>query len=68
MVKLERFQLLNGKGQTSFEFIVVLTLMTMLIGIFTLSIADEYADTFVLSAVKSAVEHETAYRSLSNPI
>jgi hypothetical protein len=41
--------------------------MIMLIGVFMLATTEEYTDTFVLSAVKNAVEHETAYVSLSQP-
>ena len=67
MVKLELFQSQKNKGQTSFEFILVLTLTIMLIGVFMLAATEEYTDTFVLTAVKNAVEHETAYVSLSQP-
>ena len=67
VVRLEPFRSRNRRGQTSFEFIVVLTLTIMLMGVFMLTIVEEYTDTFVLSAVKNAVEHEAAYVSLSTP-
>ena len=67
MVSLGQLQSQSRKAQASFEFVIVLSIMLLLVTAFTISIADEYTDSFVLSAVKNAAESEASKVALQTP-
>lgn len=64
---MELLQCLGLKGQASFEFIVVLSIVLTLAMVFIVSITTEYTDSFVISAVKNAAQSETFAVAMSSP-
>ena len=57
----------RSKAQASFEFVVVLSIALLLITAFTISISDEYSDTFILSAVRNTIQSEASKLVLQTP-
>jgi len=60
---LSRFQ--SHKGQSSFEFIVILAVVLLVATFFILPITSESATSIILSSVKSTAEHEIALMTLT---
>ncbi len=67
VVNLEQLQSQRRNAQASFEFVIVLSITLLLVTAFTISIADECTDTFVLSAVKNTIESEASKLALQTP-
>ena len=67
VVNLEQLQSQRRNAQASFEFVIVLSITLLLVTAFTLSIANEYTDSFVLSAVKNTIESEASKLALQTP-
>lgn len=62
---MSQFQKL--KGQASFEFVVILSIVVLLATAFIYTISNEYSETFVLSAVKNSAEKAVSAIVLTQP-
>jgi len=66
VVLLEKLRFQSSKAQASFEFLVVLAIVLMVVSVFVSNITEEYTDSFVLASVKNVINSEISQSVLKD--